>query len=88
MEESTVRAEYEWLRAQDWNEAMVAEAGLRKYVLAWFGKDDRGGEEGNRCTMVIRDVVGDGWAWRGCDRGKAGQWEMVNGGLAGDIGNG
>ena len=71
MEESTVRAEYERLRAHDWNEAMIAEAGLRKYVLARFGKDDRRGEEGNKCTGVIWDVAGDGGAWRGSDRGMA-----------------
>ena len=62
MEESTVRAEYEWLRAHDWNEAMIAEAGLREYVLARFGEDDSWGEEGNRCAIVVRDVAGDGLA--------------------------
>ena len=72
MEESAVRAEYEWLRAHDRNEAMIAEAGLRKYVLARFGKDDRRCEEGNRWTIVIWDVAGDGGAWRGSDRGTAG----------------
>ncbi len=51
---------------------MIAEAGRRKYVLARFGKDDRTGEEGNRCTRVVWDVAGDGWVWRGSDRGKAG----------------
>ncbi len=50
---------------------MIAEAGLRKYVLARFGKDDGGGEEGDRCRRVIWDVAGDGGAWRGSDRGMA-----------------
>jgi hypothetical protein len=71
VEQSTVGAEYEWLRAHDRNEAMIAEAGLRKYVLARFGKDDGGGEEGDRCRRVIWDVAGDGGAWRGSDRGMA-----------------
>ena len=62
MEEGTVRAEYEWLGAHDWNEAMITEAGLRKYILARFGEDDSGGEEGDRCTIVVRDVAGDGLA--------------------------
>ena len=88
MEESTIRAEYEWLRAHDRNEAMIAEAGFRKYVLARFGKDDGGGEEGDRCGRVIRDVAGHGGAWRGSDRGRARRMENVSGGLVESVGEG
>ena len=38
-QESAVRAEDERLRAHDWDEAVIAEACFRKYVLAWFGED-------------------------------------------------
>ena len=62
MEEGTVRAEDEGLGAHDWNEAMITEAGLRKDVLARCGEDNSGGEEGNWCTIVFRDVAGDGLA--------------------------
>ena len=87
-EKSTIRAEYEWLWAHDGNEAMIAEAGLREYVLARFGEDYGGGKEGDGSGRGTRDIAGyDGW-WPGSDRGIARRMGIVNGCLIGSVGKG
>ena len=63
MKKRAVGAKNEWLWAHDWNEAMVAEAGLRKYVLARLGENDCWGEEGDGSRRVARGTSGHDGQW-------------------------
>ena len=66
-QEGAVGAENERLRAHDGDKAMIAEARLRKYVLARIGKDYGWREECGRCGMHVTS-----WARRGMVGGHGG----------------